>query len=85
MDENTDINDTARLVLFIRGVDENFEITEKLACKRSLKGTTAVCDTFREFQEGLLTLKVPTTNVCIITTDGATITTGKRTWNSWTS
>ncbi|PNF18344.1 hypothetical protein B7P43_G13898 [Cryptotermes secundus] len=40
MDESTDINDTAQLLLFIRGVDENFSITEELACMRSLKGTT---------------------------------------------
>ena len=31
MDESTDINDTAQLLLFIRGVDENFSITEELA------------------------------------------------------
>ncbi|GBN65243.1 Maltase A3 [Araneus ventricosus] len=77
-DESTDINDTAQLVLFIRGVDENFEITEELACMRSLKGTTKGCDIFREFQEGLLTLKVPITNVCNITTDGAPNMTGKK-------
>ena len=41
MDESTDINDTAQLLLFIRGVDEDFAITEELACMRSLKGTTA--------------------------------------------
>ncbi|GBO03056.1 General transcription factor II-I repeat domain-containing protein 2A [Araneus ventricosus] len=63
MDESTDINDTAQLVLFIRGVDENFEISEELACMRSLKGTAKGCDIFREFQEGLLTLKVPITNI----------------------
>ncbi|GBM65840.1 Protein Hook [Araneus ventricosus] len=78
MDESTDINDTAQLVLFIRGVDENFEITEELACMRSLKGTTKGCDIFREFQEGLLSLKVPITNICNITTDGAPNMTGKK-------
>ncbi|GBN33381.1 General transcription factor II-I repeat domain-containing protein 2B [Araneus ventricosus] len=78
MDESTDINDTAHLVLFIRGVDENFEITEELACIRSLKGTTKGCDIFREFQEGLLTLKVSITNICNITTDGAPNMTGKK-------
>ncbi|GBM44034.1 General transcription factor II-I repeat domain-containing protein 2A [Araneus ventricosus] len=78
MDESTDINDTVQLVLFIRGVDENFEITEELACMRSLKGTTKGCDIFREFQEGLLTLKVPITNTCNITTDGAPNMTGKK-------
>ncbi|KAF8773068.1 General transcription factor II-I repeat like protein [Argiope bruennichi] len=35
MDESTDINDTAQLILFIKGVDENFEITEELVCMRS--------------------------------------------------
>ncbi|GBO10107.1 General transcription factor II-I repeat domain-containing protein 2 [Araneus ventricosus] len=78
MDESTDINDTAQLVLFIRGVDENFEITEELACMRSLKGTTKGCHIFREFQEGLLTLKVPITNICNITTDGAPNITERR-------
>ncbi|GBN44999.1 General transcription factor II-I repeat domain-containing protein 2A [Araneus ventricosus] len=78
MDESTDINDTAQLVLFIRGVDENFEITEELACMRSLKGTTKGCDIFREFQEGLLTLKVPITNICNNTTDGAPNMTAKK-------
>ncbi|GBO09701.1 General transcription factor II-I repeat domain-containing protein 2A [Araneus ventricosus] len=72
------INDTAQLVLFIRGVDENFEITEELACMRSLKGTIKGCDIFREFQEGLLTLKVPIKNICNITTDGAPNMTGKK-------
>ncbi|KAF8792604.1 General transcription factor II-I repeat like protein [Argiope bruennichi] len=78
MDESTDINDTAQLVLFIRGVNENFEITEELAYIRSLKGTTTGGDTFREFQEGLLTMKVPITNICNITTDGARNMTGKK-------
>ncbi|GBM26340.1 General transcription factor II-I repeat domain-containing protein 2A [Araneus ventricosus] len=78
MDESADINDTAQLVLFIRGVDENFEITEKLACICSLKGTTKGCDIFREFQKGLLTLTVPITNICNITTDGAPNMTGKK-------
>ncbi|GBN63116.1 General transcription factor II-I repeat domain-containing protein 2A [Araneus ventricosus] len=78
MDESTDINDTSQLVLFIRGVDENFEITEELACMRSLKGTTKGCDIFREFQEGLLTLKVSITNICHFTTDGAPNMTGKK-------
>ncbi|GBN43037.1 General transcription factor II-I repeat domain-containing protein 2 [Araneus ventricosus] len=78
MDESTDINDTAELVLFIKGVDENFEITEELACMRSLKGTTKGCDIFREFQEGFLTLKVPITNICNITTNGAPNMSGKK-------
>ena len=30
LDESTDIEDTAQLLVFIRGIDENFEITEEL-------------------------------------------------------
>ena len=78
MDESTDINDTAQLLLFIRGVDENFSITEELACMRSLKGTTTGPDIFQEFLEGLSTLKVPITSICNITTDGAQSMIGKK-------
>ncbi|CAL1278868.1 unnamed protein product [Larinioides sclopetarius] len=78
IDKSTDINDAAQLVLLIRGVDENFEITEELACIRSLKGTTKGCDIFREFQERFLNLKVPITNICNITTDGAPNMSGKK-------
>jgi len=46
MDESSDINDTAQLLLFIRGVNENFCIAEELACMRSLKGTTTGSDIF---------------------------------------
>ncbi|GBN86123.1 hypothetical protein AVEN_25398-1 [Araneus ventricosus] len=44
---------------------------------RSLKGTTKG-DIFREFQEGLLTLTMPITNICNITTDGAPNMTERR-------
>ena len=30
LDESTDIDDTARLLIFVRGISENFEITEEL-------------------------------------------------------
>ncbi|GBN87367.1 General transcription factor II-I repeat domain-containing protein 2 [Araneus ventricosus] len=36
------------------------------------------CDIFREFQEGLLTLNVPITNICNIATDGAPNMIGKK-------
>ncbi|GFU28257.1 general transcription factor II-I repeat domain-containing protein 2A [Nephila pilipes] len=58
-------------IKYYNGVEENFEITEELACMRYLKGTTKECDIFRELQEGLLTLKNPITNICIIMTNRA--------------
>jgi hypothetical protein len=40
MVENTDIKDTAKLLIFIRGVDKNFEITEELAGMLFMIGRT---------------------------------------------
>jgi hypothetical protein len=38
VDENTDFKDTAQLLIFIRGVDGNFEITEELVGMCSMTG-----------------------------------------------
>jgi hypothetical protein len=40
MDERTDSKDTAQLLIFIRGTDENFAIPEELAGLCSMKGHT---------------------------------------------
>jgi hypothetical protein len=40
MDESVDRYDTAQLLVFIRGVDKDFKITEELDFLRSLKGKT---------------------------------------------
>jgi galactitol-specific phosphotransferase system IIB component len=40
MDESTDLKDTAQLLIFIRCVDRNFEITEELAGMLSMTGRT---------------------------------------------
>ena len=34
LDESTDIQDTAQLLIYLRGIDENFEITEKLVSQQ---------------------------------------------------
>jgi hypothetical protein len=78
MDESTGIIDTAQLLIFIRGIDGNFCITEELACMQSTKGTTTGSDIFREFQQGISTLKVSVSSLCNITTDGAPNMTGKK-------
>jgi hypothetical protein len=41
MDESTDSTDTAQLLIFIRGTDENFAVTEELAGLCPMKGRTA--------------------------------------------
>jgi hypothetical protein len=40
MDEGTDSTDTAQLLIFVRGTDENFAISEELAGLCSVKGRT---------------------------------------------
>jgi hypothetical protein len=46
LDDSTDASDTAQLVIFIRGVDADFSITEELLTLRPLKGTTTGKDIF---------------------------------------
>ena len=46
LDESTDVLDTAQLLIFIRGIDEHFCITEELLSMESLKGTTTGQDIF---------------------------------------
>ncbi|KAL3874919.1 hypothetical protein ACJMK2_037871 [Sinanodonta woodiana] len=47
-DESTDVSDTAQLLIFIRGMDENFKITEDIAGLYSMydmtKGRDVVYD-----------------------------------------
>ena len=40
MDKNIDNQDTAQLLIFIRGIDVNFTITEELLGLESMSGTT---------------------------------------------
>ena len=40
LDESTDVSDTSQLLLFVRGVNVNFQITEELASVHSMHGTT---------------------------------------------
>ncbi len=46
LDESNDVQDTAQLLIFLRGVSSNFEVSEELAALQSLKGTTTGEDIF---------------------------------------
>ncbi|KAI5098257.1 general transcription factor II-I repeat domain-containing protein 2-like [Silurus meridionalis] len=46
LDESMDVQDTAELLILIRGVTTNFEMCEELAALQSLKGTTTGKDIF---------------------------------------
>jgi hypothetical protein len=56
LDESTDTCDTARLFIFVPGIDAEFEITEELAGLQSLKGTTTGEDAFQKLCETLRSL-----------------------------
>lgn len=53
MDESTDVCDTAQLLIFIRGIDDNFNVYEELADLCSLKGTTTGEDLFESINRCL--------------------------------
>jgi hypothetical protein len=71
LDKSTDTCDTAQLLIFVRGIDAEFEITEKLAELQSLKGTTTGEDTFKKLCETLKNLHLNWKELCCVTTDGA--------------
>lgn len=71
MDESTDISDTAQLLIFVRGINAHFEITEELAGLQSIKGTTTGADIFCEFENCIDKLRLPIDKLCNVTTDGA--------------
>lgn len=78
MDESTDLKDTAQLLIFIRGVDNNFEITEEMAGLCSMKGRTTGMEIAKEVKL-CLTEKLGITfkNLVAICTDGAPSMCGK--------
>ncbi|XP_067933267.1 general transcription factor II-I repeat domain-containing protein 2A-like [Watersipora subatra] len=70
-DESTDATDTAQLLIFLRGVDENFGVTEELLDFRSLKGTTTGMDIFEAVSDSIDKMGLQWDKLCGVTTDGA--------------
>ena len=77
LDESPDIEDTAQLLVFSRGIDENFEITEELLSIEHLKGTTTAQDLFENVENCLDRSGLPLRKLASITTDGTPALTGK--------
>uniref|UniRef100_A0A3B4V0U4 Uncharacterized protein n=1 Tax=Seriola dumerili TaxID=41447 RepID=A0A3B4V0U4_SERDU len=71
LDESTDVQDTAQLLIFIRGVSANFEMCEELAALKSLKGTTTGEDIFCQVCQTMEELDLDWSKLASITTDGA--------------
>ena len=77
LDESTDINDTAQLLIFVRGISENFEITEELLSMESMKDTTTGEDIFECGEKAFRTMELPWQKMVSVTKDGCPSLTGK--------
>ena len=77
-DESTDISDSAQLLVFLRGVNEDFEVCQELAGLETLKGTTRGIDIFKAVEQVMDKNGLKWENLSGITTDGAPAMVGKR-------
>ncbi|XP_075443375.1 general transcription factor II-I repeat domain-containing protein 2-like [Ascaphus truei] len=78
MDESTDLKDMAQLLIFIRGIDGNFDITEELAGMCSMTGRTTGKEISTEVIKCMNDkLGIGYENLVAICTDGAPTMCGK--------
>ena len=70
MNESTDLTNTSQLLIFIRGFNLNFEITEQLASVCSMHGTTTGEDLFLEVEKSLQCYSLHWNKLQCITIDG---------------
>ncbi|XP_045538423.1 general transcription factor II-I repeat domain-containing protein 2A-like [Papilio machaon] len=69
-DESEDVSDTAQLLIFVRGIDKDFNVCEELLQLCSLKGTTTGEDLFRSFEQAMESSQLPWQKLVSVTTDG---------------
>ena len=77
LDESCDVRDTAQLLIFLRGITADFQITEELAAMQSIKGTTTGNDLFRVVNACMAMLGLKWDKLAGVTTDGCPNLTGK--------
>ena len=77
LNENTDQSDNAQLVIFIRGIDENFNIIEEMLDLCHIKSTTTGKDIYEFVNLSLDKFNIDRKNIYSITTYGAPALTGK--------
>jgi len=76
LDESTDVVDTAQLLIFIRGVDFDLNVTEELAALCSLHGSTTGQNIFESLKICFEKLQLNWETLVNVTTDGARCMTG---------
>ncbi|XP_042299832.1 general transcription factor II-I repeat domain-containing protein 2-like, partial [Sceloporus undulatus] len=70
LDESNNIHDSAQLLIFIRGINDNFEVTEELAALQSIKGTTTGEDIYELICRTVNGLELDWAKLASVTTDG---------------
>lgn len=70
LDESCDVRDTAQLLVFVRGITQDFKITEELAAMQSMKGTTTGSDLFTEVNACMDRMGLKWDRLAGVTTDG---------------
>ena len=78
LDESADITDTAQLVIFIRGCNEDLEVNEYLLDLIPLKGNTTGEDLFRALYSTIQKYNLDLNKLVSIITDGAPAMIGTR-------
>ena len=78
LDESTDATDTAQVAIVVRGIDNDFNITEEMAALVSLKDTMKANDIYGAVTATLAKFNLDFRKISGITTDGAPAMVGKR-------
>ncbi|XP_041419118.1 general transcription factor II-I repeat domain-containing protein 2-like [Xenopus laevis] len=78
VDESTDATDTAQLAIFMRGIDNEYNVTEEMASLVPLKDTTKSRDLYEAVKNMLNRYSLSFVNISGIVTDGAPAMVGRR-------
>lgn len=70
LDESIDVRDVAELSIFIRGINENFEIFEELLSLQPMLGRTTGEDFLKEFEKCQNQYAIELKKLVSATTDG---------------
>ncbi|XP_063820200.1 general transcription factor II-I repeat domain-containing protein 2-like [Pseudophryne corroboree] len=77
LDESTDVKDTAQLAIFVRGIDQHFNVTEELLALVPMKGTTKGTDILEATKKTLQRFDFSLSNLVGVVTDGAPAMVGR--------
>lgn len=77
-DKSTDASDTAQLLIFLRGVDNEMNVSEELLDLQSLKDQTRGIDLFVSVCSALDDIKLPWNKITVIITDGTPAMAGEK-------